>query len=66
MAIVARFRNDFATAQALNEEALSIRERLGNRWAIGMSLNNLGNLALSQGDLNQARLRMEQASGIWR
>jgi tetratricopeptide (TPR) repeat protein len=66
MAIVARFRKDFATAQALNEEALQIRESLGNRWAIGMSLNNLGNLALSQGDLNQARIRMEQALAIWR
>ena len=43
-------QGDFASARALYEESLAIRRELGDRRGIASSLNNLGNVALEQGD----------------
>ena len=64
LGIVARMRGEYASAQALHEEALAIRRELKDRRAIGVSLNNLGFVALELGDYTEARARLEEAIAL--
>ena len=45
----------YAEARAWQEEALALRREVGDRWAVANSLNNLGNVAMAQGDYAAAR-----------
>jgi tetratricopeptide (TPR) repeat protein len=46
---------DSALARPFAEESLVLRREQGDRWAIGVSLNNLGYLAAVEGDNERAR-----------
>jgi tetratricopeptide (TPR) repeat protein len=50
----------------LQEESLELRRRLGNKWQIANSLNNLGMIATDQDELDLARVSLEEAIGIQR
>ncbi len=60
---------DFPKARALQEEALALRQELGDRWGMALSLKNLGRIAIEQGDLRSAHvfqtesLRLQQQLG---
>jgi uncharacterized protein HemY len=43
-----------------------LREELGDKWAIAVSLNNLGMLALDENDFATARARLEEAVALQR
>ncbi len=66
MGIVARLSGDFEEARNLHEKGLDIRKKLSDRWAIGVSLNNLGNVALDLGHLTEARSYLEEAVSLQR
>jgi tetratricopeptide (TPR) repeat protein len=66
MGIVARFQGQYQQARVLHVQALKIRRGLGDKWAIGVSLNNLGNVAIDQGNFEEARLLQEEGLAIRR
>jgi tetratricopeptide (TPR) repeat protein len=55
---------DYRQAKSLNEEALLVYRRLGDRRGEAMSLNNLGVVAELQGDRQSARWCYEQARSL--
>ena len=59
-------QSDFPAARALYEESLAIRRKLGDRWGIATSLNNLGLLAREQDDYPAARALSEESLAIQR
>jgi tetratricopeptide (TPR) repeat protein len=65
MGIVAQYQGSFADAEALYEEALRIRQTLGNKWAIATSTLNLGYLSYAVGDYPTARARQETAVALY-
>jgi tetratricopeptide (TPR) repeat protein len=66
LGIVARVQGQYDEARRLNEEALSLRQALGDKWAIAVSLNNLGNVAINQGRYDEARRLHEEGLAIRR
>ena len=48
-------------ARIVNERALAIRTEIGDRWAIGVSQNNLGMIALHEGVFGEASNRFEES-----
>ena len=53
-----------AKQEACTKKGWPFARTLGDKWAIAVSLNNLGNVARNQGDLTEARRWLEQASSI--
>jgi predicted ATPase len=60
----ARATPDRRTATALAEEALELYRRLGDTYWTGALLNNLGYLALLDGDANLALAPLEEAADL--
>ena len=48
--MLAAYQSDYPAARALFEESLAIVRKLGDRWTMGVVLNNLGNVACEQRD----------------
>jgi predicted ATPase/DNA-binding SARP family transcriptional activator len=59
-AIVARFRGDFAGAEAHYRRAIAIHRRRGNQRSLALCLNNLGNVQRSMADFPAARDTLEE------
>ncbi len=59
-------QGDLKAAQELYEEALAVREQLGDRRGSAGALGSLGNVAHLQGDYGRARGLFEQALAISR
>jgi tetratricopeptide (TPR) repeat protein len=59
-------QGDFATAWALHEENLTLRRKLGDKWGVAASLNNLGVVAFSQGAYPAARALHEESLALLR
>jgi tetratricopeptide (TPR) repeat protein len=59
-------QGDYASAQALLEEALAIFREIGDKAGIANSLGNLGIVAREQGDYSSARSLLEEALAIFR
>ena len=57
---------DYAVAQVLHEESLTIRRQFGDQGGIAASLNSLGLIAAGQGDYTVARSLYEQSLTIRR
>jgi tetratricopeptide (TPR) repeat protein len=64
--LVAHHRGDYEAARQLYNESLELRYQLSDKWAIGISLNNLGYLNLEQGDYEAARTQLEVAVDLQR
>jgi len=54
-------QGDYAAAHRLHEEALEIRQQIGDQRSIAASLGNLGNVAYARGDYAAAQPYYEQA-----
>ena len=52
---------DPARGRELEEEALGLYREIGDQKGIGACLNNLGRLALEQGDLERATSLLEDS-----
>jgi predicted ATPase/class 3 adenylate cyclase len=59
-------QGDITAARSLQEESLSIRRELGDRWGIAFSLNVLGIVAFERGDYAEARSMYEMSLSIRR
>ena len=59
--MVAEYRGDYELALEYHGRALALREELGDRWAIAVSLTNLGTILVQQEDYATARTRFEEA-----
>jgi hypothetical protein len=59
--LVAESEGDIERAQTMNERALAIREAVGDEWAICVSQNNLGMIALLRQDFAEAQTRFESS-----
>jgi hypothetical protein len=58
---------DYASALSMNNESLSIRQKLGDKGRIASSLHELANLAAAQGDYTSARrLYVDSLSKKWK
>lgn len=53
---------DYASAQMLCEESLTLRREMDDKWGIVSSLNNLGDVALGQGDYAAAQTRYAEST----
>ena len=54
----------FARAVALFEEARLVQQRLGNNFALGSTVNNLGYVAYNRGEHDAARRHYQQAAAL--
>ena len=57
LAVVAEVQGDLERAREMNERALAVRQETGDKWAISVSLNNLGMVAQLQQDHATAQHR---------
>lgn len=64
--LLAMDQADHSAAQALQEEALAIYRRVGNRRGIGRALHNLALVAMEQADYPAAQLLLEESMAIFR
>jgi non-specific serine/threonine protein kinase len=60
------FESDYPTARRYYEESLQIYREIGERRGMAYAVNNLGNLALNQGDWAGARSLFEQTLSLSR
>jgi predicted ATPase/class 3 adenylate cyclase/Tfp pilus assembly protein PilF len=63
---LARMQGDYAEAQILLEESLSIMRQLGDPWSIADTLNSLGTVAHCQGNYVAARVLYEDSLSLLR
>ena len=56
----------YARANAIYEEALALCRQLGDQWMIAVVLNNLGSVAMQQGDWNGAEVLLQETLAIRR
>jgi tetratricopeptide (TPR) repeat protein len=66
MGVIAGYRSDYQAAYDLYKESLEIRRAVGDKWAIAISLSNLGNTALAMENYAEARDRLEEALALQR
>ena len=64
LAVVAEYQGDYDEAGRLGEQALALRRELGDRWAIGVSQNNLGMLASLRGRPEEAKERFTESMAL--
>lgn len=64
--ILARAQGDHERASALYDASLALRRELGDRRAVGMSLNNLGTVSLDRGEYEQAARLFEESLALFR
>jgi hypothetical protein len=63
---IARDQGDAGRVRVLCEESLNLFRDLGQKWAIGFSLNNLALAAYLDGDLALAASRAEEGEALFR
>ncbi|MEK6283702.1 MAG: tetratricopeptide repeat protein [Acidobacteriota bacterium] len=63
--VLADSQCDYAAARALFQENLELYRKLGDKWGIANSANNLGIVALRQHDYASARSLYEESLAIW-
>ena len=64
--VLADSQCDYRAARALFQENLELYRKLGDKWGIASSANNLGIVALRQHDYATARSLYEEGLAIWR
>ncbi|MCA1606993.1 MAG: tetratricopeptide repeat protein, partial [Acidobacteria bacterium] len=64
--VLADSQCDYPAARALFQENLEMYRKLGDKWGIANSANNLGIVALRQHDYAAARSLYEESLTIWR
>src|SRR5262249_34881953 len=65
LAVTARDRGDYATAQIHFERSLACWRKLSDRLAIARCLHNLANPHKVRGDYSRARVALREAAGIF-
>ena len=63
---LARAQADYSVAEALHQESLAIRRKLGDRGGIALALGSLGVVAAEQGNYDAARALQEESLAIQR
>ncbi len=53
--LFAYLQSNFRESQTLHAASLAIRRQIGDKWGVASSLNNLGNVAMDQGEYALAR-----------
>jgi DNA-binding CsgD family transcriptional regulator len=64
--IAASYQGEYTRAIAWHEDALARFRALGLRWPEGMTLGNLGSIALSQGNEARAEMHFKEAIAVQR
>ncbi|MGI9068856.1 MAG: protein kinase domain-containing protein [Pyrinomonadaceae bacterium] len=64
--VLADSQCDYPAARALFQENLELYRKIGDKWGIANSANNLGIVALRQDDYATARSLYEESLTIWR
>jgi tetratricopeptide (TPR) repeat protein len=64
--ILADSQCDYSAARALFAQKLALHRKLGDKWGIANSINNLGIIALRQHDYVGARNLYEESLNLWR
>ncbi|QBS40383.1 tetratricopeptide repeat protein [Nocardia sp. CS682] len=65
LGVLAQRRGDYAEAQRLYQQSLTIKEELGDRAGMATGYGQLGVLAHDRGDYAEAELRLQQAVTIF-
>ncbi len=66
LAIVAKYRGDFARADDLYAECLTLQRELGDPQGIAVALNNLGTVATERGQYERAAAQFEESLALKR
>ncbi len=66
LGLVAQLQNDFATAQAADEEQLVIAAELADQRLAALARRQLGRLAIRQKQKHQAKMLLDQSLMYWR
>jgi len=66
LAIVAKYRGDFARADDLYAECLTLQRELGDPQGIAVALNNLGTVATERGQYDRAAAQFEESLALKR
>jgi predicted ATPase/DNA-binding XRE family transcriptional regulator len=66
LAIVAKYRGNFARADALYTECLALQRQLGDSQGIAVALNNLGAVATERGQYARATAQFEESLALKR
>ncbi|MFN2513389.1 MAG: protein kinase [Pyrinomonadaceae bacterium] len=64
--VLADAQCDYAAARSWFEEKLKLSRKLGDKWGVANSLNNLGIVALRQRDYDTAGSLYEESLTLWR
>jgi predicted ATPase/DNA-binding XRE family transcriptional regulator len=66
LAIVAKYRGDFARADALYTDCLALQRELGDPQGIAVALNNLGAVATERGEYERATAQFAESLALKR
>ncbi len=66
LGVIARYREDFATARARYQQSLEIRREIGDQNGIAIALTNLATVAWLRGDYAAAQAACQEALSIVR
>ena len=64
--VLADAQCDYPAARSLFDEKLRLHRRLGDKWGIANSINNLGIMALRERDYDGARSLYQESLSLWR
>lgn len=64
--VLADAQSDYKAARSYFEQHLAINRKLGDKWGIASSLNNLGIITLREEDLATSHSLYEEVIAIWR
>jgi tetratricopeptide (TPR) repeat protein len=64
--ILADSQCDYSAARTLFDQKLALHRKLGDKWGVANSINNLGIIVLRQHDYGGARALYEESLNLWR
>ena len=63
LGVVAEYRGDIPAAREYHEQALELRRQLDDRRAVGVSMTNLGAIAVLEHEYDEARRASRRRCG---
>jgi predicted ATPase/serine/threonine protein kinase len=64
--VLADAQCDYTAARSLFDEKLRLHRKLGDKWGIANSINNLGIMAMRERDYDGARSLYQESLSLWR